>query len=55
LIINNSIWDSQEELNAGANNGNKLESFTLAQHLKDQREMIHGYERRALRNIPKVR
>ena len=45
---------SQEELNAVSRS--KVEnSFTLAQHLKDQREMMHGYERRSLRSIPKVK
>lgn len=28
--------------------------FTLLQHLDDQKEVLHGYEARALRYIPKV-
>ena len=36
-------------------NSSAKQPFTLMQHLEDQKEVLHGYEARALRYIPKVK
>nr|CAH0105181.1 unnamed protein product [Daphnia galeata] len=35
-------------------NSSAKQPFTLMQHLEDQKEVLHGYEARALRYIPKI-
>lgn len=37
-----------------AKNSSNKQPFTLRHHLEDQKEILHGYEARALRYIPKV-
>lgn len=39
---------------ADVKNSSAKHPFTLSHHLEDQKEVLHGYEARALRYIPKV-